>query len=254
MESIAPVFSDSFFAHVSYVDNGFPQCLPMIALFRSFGDDQRPSVWLHGHPTARLMELVKQETKAREESRGSEQLNGGAQPEGEKDEQDPRVKVCITATKVDALAASSAPNGHTFNYRCAVVHGRCDLVTSKELKRQVMEGVTNHIIPGRWDEVNPVSSLQISLVSVIRVDISSASLKARTGIPGIQPRNPEKDGPDREQSVWTGTIPVWEQLGEPIPSGLTEGAVLTENLRSMIDERNERHKEYALSTGVKNKT
>lgn len=82
-ESIGAVFADSFFAHVSYVDNGFPQNLPMIALFRRFGDDS-PSVYLHGHPTARLIELVKQQQKNAEEGFGTD---------------DDEIKVCITATK-----------------------------------------------------------------------------------------------------------------------------------------------------------
>lgn len=45
-------------AHVSYVDNRLPQCLPMIVLFHKVGDVT--SVYLHGLPSARLMELARQ--------------------------------------------------------------------------------------------------------------------------------------------------------------------------------------------------
>lgn len=75
IDSVASVFADTYFAHVSYIDNDEPQCLPMIALVRK-ADDQT-AVYLHGHPSSRLMELVR------------------GKGESEKKE----IKVCITATK-----------------------------------------------------------------------------------------------------------------------------------------------------------
>jgi len=231
LDSVAAVFSDSFIAHVAYVDDGEPECLPMIALLQDIEPEYGPAVYLHGHPSSRLMELVRENEKVREE--GGEELQ--------------RVKVCITATKVDGLVLSSAPNGHSFNYRSAVIHGSCSRATSTPVKQQVMRAVTNHIVANRWEDVNPVSSFQVSFVLVIRVDIDSLSMKFRKGVPGIQPRNREKDGPDREQAVWTGTVPVFETLGEPVESGLTEGAVVSAGLKSFIEERNERQRSYALS-------
>ncbi|KAJ0415574.1 hypothetical protein BJY00DRAFT_256608, partial [Aspergillus carlsbadensis] len=247
IESAKAVFDDCYMAHVSYIDNGLPQCLPMIALvteeedrhgkangstntvhpggFSNAGDKaSEVVVYLHGHPSMRLAELT------REGSRGS--------PHGPP-------KVCITATKIDGLVLSSAPNGHTFNYRSAVIHGTCTPVTSKIAKRNVMRAVTNHIVANRWEEVNPVASFQVGLVSVIRVSIDSLSVKTRTGPPGIQPRNREVDGPDIETPPWVGVVPLWEQLGEAVDSGLSPGAVVSENLNGYIDERNERQREYS---------
>ncbi|BDD61438.1 hypothetical protein MPDQ_001165 [Monascus purpureus] len=230
VNAVAAIFSDSFFAHVSYVDEGLPQCLPMIALFRVEGDggNENAAVYLHGHPSTRLMELVR--------SRASEG----------REATDP-LRVCITATKVDGLVLSSAPNGHTFNYRSSVIHGACSLVTDRDQKRDIMRQVTNHIVAGRWEEVNPVSSFQVSLVTVVRVDVQKGSLKTRSGIPGIQPRDVEKDGPDREEPVWTGVVPLYEHLDAPVASGLTSDAQVPESLKEYIWERNEMQKTYAVS-------
>ncbi|KUJ19345.1 uncharacterized protein LY89DRAFT_695918 [Mollisia scopiformis] len=222
LESVSSVFDDTFMAHVSYVDNGLPQCLPMIALFHTIGDDT--AVYLHGHPSARLMELARQNKSY----------------DGEK------IKVCITATKVDGLVLSSAPNGHTFNYRSAVVHGECSLVTDRDLKQEIMRGVTNHIVEGRWEDVNLVSSFQVSLVCVVRVDILSLSLKTRSGIPGIQPRDVEKDRKDREEPVWTGVVPLYDVLDKPVASGLTDAATEPQGLRRFIEKRNEKHRDHSL--------
>lgn len=108
-----------------------------------------------------------------------------------------------------------------------------------------MHDVTNHVVASRWEEVNPVASFQVSLVYVIRVEIDKMSVKSRLGVPGIQPRDAEKDGPNNKTPPWTGVVPMWEQLGEPVESGLTPGAVVSKNLRNFIDERNAKHRGYS---------
>ncbi|KAL4959575.1 pyridoxamine 5'-phosphate oxidase family protein [Aspergillus stella-maris] len=234
IESAKAVFDDCYMAHVAYVDNGLPQCLPMIALITTekghetngtLEDNKQIEtvVYLHGHPSMRLAELTRQANR-----------EGSDAP-----------KVCITATKIDGLVLSSAPNGHTFNYRSAVIHGTCTPVTDKTIKRSVMHAVTNHIVADRWEQVNPVASFQVGLVSVIRVSIDSLSMKSRAGPPGIQPRNPEVDGPDVDPPPWVGVVPLWEQLGEPVDSGLSPGAVVPERLTKYIEERNKMQQEHS---------
>jgi len=127
------------------------------------------------------------------------------------------------------------------------VHGTCHRVTARPAKLTIMNEVTNHIVRNRVASVNPISSFQISLVFVIRVEIDKLSLKFREGPPGIQPRNVEKDGPDREGGVWTGIVPLYEHLGEPVESGLTPGVELPGSLRGFIDERNEQQREHAVA-------
>jgi hypothetical protein len=118
-------------------------------------------------------------------------------------------------------------------------------VKDREIKREVMRGVTNHIVAGRWEDVNPVASFQVSLVCVIQVDILSGSMKFRAGVPGIQPRDEEKDGPNHVVQPWTGVVPLYERLDEPIPSGLTNDAKVPEGLLKFIQSRNEAQREYA---------
>lgn len=147
--------------------------------------------------------------------------------------------------EVDGLVLSSAPNGHSFNYRSAIIHGTCTPVQTKPLKKSIMRAVTNHIVENRWEEVNPVASFQVSLVYVIKVSIDKMSVKARTGVPGIQPRDAEADGGDIETPPWTGVIPLYDRLGDPVASGLTPAAGVSENLKEFITKRNEKHKDYA---------
>lgn len=83
IEGVKAVLDDSFIAHVSYVDNGLPACMPMIALVskEEEGDDGDYVVHLHGHPSTRIIELVRQSCLE------------------DKDKASDPVKVCITATK-----------------------------------------------------------------------------------------------------------------------------------------------------------
>ncbi|CAK7275172.1 hypothetical protein SEPCBS57363_006544 [Sporothrix epigloea] len=258
--SAKKVFDDSFIVHVSYIDNGFPACQPMLALIREEWEDaegEEPKyelvdatsdtdtdangrqktayVYLHGHPTTRLMELVKQSSKAV----NGDTTNGNVPPEP--------VKVCITATKIDGLVLSTAPNGHSFNYRSAMIHGTCEQVRGKELKKQIMTEVTNKIVPNRCAEVNPMASIVATMVYIVRVRIDRLSVKARTGVPGIQDRNPAVDGPNVEPPAWAGVVPLWEHLGEPVDAGLTPGASVSDNLRNFIAERNAAHAAHAKS-------
>ncbi|KAJ4245811.1 hypothetical protein NW762_013935 [Fusarium torreyae] len=230
VDSLLAVFHSKFISNVAYVDQGLPHCLPMTALVEK--QDNFLCITLHGHPSSRLIELVR---KADQEARD------GNVPIGT----DNRIRVCITATHVDGLSLSSAPNGHEFNYRSAVVHGACSLVKDRDQKFQAMHLLTNHIVPHRWEEVNPVSSFQVSLVQVIKVEVLSGSVKSRTGIPQIQPRNTGKDGPDLPYPVWTGIIPLYEVLGVPVDSGLTDDAAVPPSVLAYIQKRNKQHKEYA---------
>jgi uncharacterized protein len=83
VDAVQKVFAETFISHVTYVDNGLPQCLPMIALFRCVGENQDPVIYLHGHPSSRLMELVRDN-----ESKGL----------------DEKIRVCIAATKGWSIA------------------------------------------------------------------------------------------------------------------------------------------------------
>lgn len=140
---------------------------------------------------------------------------------------------------------SSAPNGHSFNYRSAILHGTCEQVRDRALKKQIMHEVTDKIVPNRCAEVNPMASIVTSMVYIIRVKIDKLSVKARTGVPGIQPRNVEVDGPNVEPLAWAGVVPMWEQLGEPVDAGLTPGASVSDNLKNFIAERNAKHAAHA---------
>lgn len=103
VDSIEAVFADTFISHVSYIDDGLPQCLPMIALFRREGKNLDPVIYLHGHPSSRLMEIVRA-NESKQASHDGEDING---------KPDNRIRVCITATKGQTVSPVHAVGSST---------------------------------------------------------------------------------------------------------------------------------------------
>lgn len=115
LDSVKSVFEDCFLAHVSYVDDGLPACLPMIALVREENEEDiaissegqsrtesprepaKTAVYLHGHPSARLMELVRKANRSNDGETDTRAID--------------QVKVCITATK--GMSAPFHPGAYT---------------------------------------------------------------------------------------------------------------------------------------------
>jgi nitroimidazol reductase NimA-like FMN-containing flavoprotein (pyridoxamine 5'-phosphate oxidase superfamily) len=125
--------------------------------------------------------------------------------------------VTVAATLMDGLVVSLTPNHHSCNYRSAVVFGYAALVTDEAEKMWAMEHITNNMIPDLWAHGRiPPTKAEMSSTSILRVRISSASAKVRSGEPGDD-RHDLKDEELRKR-VWTGVVPSWTQWGEPIPA------------------------------------
>ena len=62
--------------------------------------------------------------------------------------------ICMTVTLMDGLVLARSTFHHSMNYRSCVILGTGEAVTDLEEKRAVLEGIVEHIIPGRNAEVS----------------------------------------------------------------------------------------------------
>jgi len=201
-ETIHTLVNTSPILHVSFTPSPideFPTILPMIGAMGSYSSPSAPlssgslDLYLHGYVSSRLMRL----------------------PSGDSSEEG--VPLCIAATHLDGLVLALTPNHHSMNYRSAVLHGYASLVTSPEEKLYAMELVTDNLIPSRWENTRvPPNKAEMQSTSILRVSIVGASAKVRKGGPG-EDKKDEKDEAVRGK-VWTGVVPVWSTLGEPVPA------------------------------------
>jgi uncharacterized protein len=122
---------------------------------------------------------------------------------------DEGVPVCVTVTLVDGLVLARSAFHHSVNYRSVVVLGRARLVVDPDEKIQALRSFTNHLVPGRWEEVRPPNEQELKATSVLALPLSEVSAKIRTG-------QPLDDEEDYSLPIWAGVVPVHTEWGEPI--------------------------------------
>lgn len=70
--------------------------------------------------------------------------------------------------------------------------------------------VTNHLLPGRWDEVRPMTKKEYNATGVLALEIEAASAKIRSG-------PPIDDEEDYKEPIWAGVLESHQTLNEVTP-------------------------------------
>jgi nitroimidazol reductase NimA-like FMN-containing flavoprotein (pyridoxamine 5'-phosphate oxidase superfamily) len=122
---------------------------------------------------------------------------------------DQGVPVCITVTLLDGLVLARSVFNHSMNYRSVVILGTATLVDDPEEKLAALRALSEHIIPGRWDDARQPSEKELKQTSVLRLPINEFSAKVRVG-PAVD------DEEDYSFPTWAGVIPLQMTVGAPI--------------------------------------
>ena len=69
--------------------------------------------------------------------------------------------------------------------------------------------MSQHILPGRWDDSRQPNEKELKATSVLRIPIEEFSAKVRVG-------PPIDDEPDYTFPTWAGVIPLETTVGTPI--------------------------------------
>jgi nitroimidazol reductase NimA-like FMN-containing flavoprotein (pyridoxamine 5'-phosphate oxidase superfamily) len=119
------------------------------------------------------------------------------------------VAVCITVTLLDGLVLARSVFNHSMNYRSVVILGTATLVDDPEEKLAALRILSEHILPGRWDDSRQPNERELKVTSVLRVPIEEFSAKVRQG-------PPIDDEPDYSFPTWAGVVPLEVKVGVPI--------------------------------------
>lgn len=119
--------------------------------------------------------------------------------------------VCLTVTLIDALVMARSGFHHSVNHRSVVVHGDAVLLTDPAERLAALKAVTDHVAPGRWDELRAPTVRELEATAVARIPLTEASAKIRTG-------PPVDDAGDLDADVWAGVVPVEHRHGAPVPA------------------------------------
>jgi uncharacterized protein len=179
---IHAILDEGFLCHVGFAVDGQPYVIPTGYARR--GDE----LLIHGSAASRMLRT----------------LAGG-------------IDVCVTVTLVDGFVLARSAFHHSVNYRSVVVLGRARVVSDPAEKTEALRAFTNHMIPGRWDEVRPPTEQELKATEVLALPLSEASAKVRTG-------PPVDDEEDLALPVWAGVVPVQTSFSAPVPApGLADG-------------------------------
>lgn len=180
--TIYPIIDEALICHVGFAVEGQPFVIPTI--HARIGD----SIILHGAPASRMLKHI---------SEGNQ--------------------VCITVTHLDGLVLARSVFHHSMNYRSAVIFGRGYVIEDEAEYLAATHAITEHLIPGRWDDARQPNPKEIKATRFVKIDIEEASAKIRTGPPG-------DDDEDYALPIWAGVIPIQPQYLAPEADPLlTEG-------------------------------
>jgi len=117
--------------------------------------------------------------------------------------------VCVEVTIVDGLVLACSVFHHSLNYRSVVLFGKGRLIEDEQEKVEALRAVTEHLIPGRWQEARLPNRKELNATRVVSIKIDEASAKVRLG-------PPLDEQEDYVLPVWAGVLPLREMPLPPI--------------------------------------
>jgi nitroimidazol reductase NimA-like FMN-containing flavoprotein (pyridoxamine 5'-phosphate oxidase superfamily) len=173
-ETAYRILDEGFICHAGFAVDGQPFVIPT-----AYGR-QDANLYIHGSAASRMLRQMK---------------------EG--------VAVCVTVTLLDGLVVARSVFNHSMNYRSVVILGKATSVEDREEKLAALRTISEHIIPGRWDDARRPNERELKATSVLRVPIEEFSAKVRTG-------PPIDDEEDYSFPTWAGVIPLKMRAGDAI--------------------------------------
>lgn len=154
-------------AHVAFLDDGNPVVVPML-----YGRDGE-TIFLHGARKARIIRMLEQNDT-----------------------------ISLNVTILDALVLARSAFNSSMNYRSATVFGKPSLIDGWDRKLDAMHVISEHTMPGRWDELRAPLDREVKMTGIIALDIDLASAKVSS-----KPV-PEDEEEDYATPVWAGILPM----------------------------------------------
>lgn len=168
------ILDDAYLCHIAFSDSHGVHCIPT-ACWR-----EGEHLYIHGSNGSRMVRTLAQHA------------------------------CCVTITHLDGLVMARSAFNHSMNYRSAVIYGRFELVADDAAKHASLEALMDKLAVGRQAEVRPGSDKEYAATTVLRIGLSEAACKVRTG-------GPNDDEEDMAWPVWAGVLPFARTRLAPVP-------------------------------------
>lgn len=170
--TVHAILDAALVAQVGFLQDGMPLVVPMI-----YGR-KHDTIYLHGARKARIVRLLEHTERA-----------------------------CLNVTLVDALVLARSAFNSSLQYRSVTVFGTPRLVDDRQQKLDALRVISEHTMPGRWDELRAPLEREIKMTGVIEVRIEAASAKVSSSMP-------EDEEEDYATAVWAGILPLRSTFAE----------------------------------------
>jgi len=138
------------------------------------------------------------------------------------------IPISLNVTQTKALVLARSAFHHSLNYESVTVFGQAELVSDADEKLQALEVITEQIIKGRWNEVRKPNTKELNVTSVLKIKITEASAKIRTG-------PPSDDKADYDLPIWAGLIPINKVYGVPVADNLLKsGLEIPQSIKNIL--------------------
>ncbi len=184
--AVNAILDEGFICHVGFLAEGAPVVIPT-----GYGRNGE-QLYVHGAAANRMLKT----------------LSGG-------------LEVSLAVTLVDGLVLARSAFHHSMNYRSVVLFGTARPILESAEKSAALRCISDHVTPGRWDEVRPPSEKELRATSVLALPLEEVSAKVRTG-------GPIDDEEDYELPIWAGVLPLTLSPQTPVAdSRLAEGIAVS---------------------------
>lgn len=173
-QTINRILDAGLVAQVAFVQDNSPVVVPMI-----YGRDGQ-TIFLHGARKARVIRLLEQSET-----------------------------ICLNVTLLDGIVFARSVFNSSMNYRSVTVFGKPTLVEGNDNKLTAIRIISEHTMPGRWDEVRDSHEREVKMTGVIELKIDTASAKISAGLP-------DDEDDDYDIPVWAGVLPITTVCGDLI--------------------------------------
>ena len=195
-KTVHDVLDAGIVAQVAFIQDGAPVVVPMI-----YGRDG-DTIFLHGARKSRVIRLLEENER-----------------------------VCMNVTLLDGIVLARSAFNSSMEYRSVTVFGTPRLVEGSDEKLRVMRIISEHSMPGRWDELREPHEKEVKMTGVIALAVGTASAK-------ISDNGVDDEEEDYEIPVWAGVLPITSTIGSLVNDDrLLAGAEPSDAVRALQDRK-----------------
>lgn len=165
--TVHSVLDAGIVAHVAFIQDDAPVVVPMLYA----RDGER--IFLHGARKSRIIRLLEQTQRA-----------------------------SLNVTLLDALVYARSAFNSSMNYRSVTVFGKPMFIDDWDEKLHAMHVISEHMMPGRWDELRAPHDKEVKMTGVVALEIETASAKIS------DKPVPEDEEEDYAIPIWAGILPL----------------------------------------------